>query len=121
MENNFELNGLLVKYVKAQEEEDKWKKEKALLKEQILSLMGDEKKYDSGFATASIQLAEGFKYTDEVAMINFLEQNGYQNYVIKTVDTALNKRLKESVESLEGLKPYYTKTLTEKLSVSRDK
>lgn len=108
---------MIVDYINLKKKEDEVKAKKNELRDQILELMGNETDYENGYAKVSITAKENFKYTDEVAMISFLEKNGYDNFVIKTIDTAINKKLKEDPESLSELKPYYIKTVTPNLTV----
>ena len=115
------LNKKLQEYISIQKQEKELATKKLELKKSILELMGEEKKYSNGFASATIAEKENFTYTDEVSMINYLENNGYEKYVVKNIDTAINKLLKEDVESLSAIKPYYTKSLTESLTIKEIK
>lgn len=112
-----EFNKLIEEYIKLSKNLDEINARKSELKNQIMEAMGGETEYENGSFKVTISDKENFKYNDEVAMISFLEKNGYENFVIKTINTALNKKLKENPESLEGLKPYYTKTVSKTLTV----
>lgn len=115
--NTLKLNKAIVDYLNITKQEDALKAKKSELKDQIIEMMGYETKYENGYAKVTIAEKDNFKYNDEVSMISFLEKNGYDNFVIKTIDTALNKKLKENPESLEGLKNYYTKTVSKTLTI----
>lgn len=119
---NLKLNKLIADYAKIQEQEDLLKKEKESLKQSIIAEMGDTMKYDSGAHVATRALAEGFKYNDEVGMINKLKEFGYESFIKEKIDTtAANKFFKEHMESplTETLITgnYLSKTLTEKLTI----
>ena len=119
--DNLVLNKKLCEYISIQKQEKELKAQKDALKKSILELMGEEKEYDNGYTSATIVDKENFTYDDEVAIIAYLENNGYEKYVVKNIDTAINKLLKEDVESLSAIKPYYTKSLTESLTIKEIK
>jgi len=113
------IDTMLKEYLELQEQEDLITKKKNDLKKAILTEMGDEKKYKNDFASATVSVAQGFKYTDEVGMIRVLKENGYGAYVKEKVDTSLNKVLKENTPLTESLKGMYVPTSSEKLTVSK--
>lgn len=109
--NNLELNRLMNEYLKVSKEEAELKSRKSELKDQILNMMGDEKEYNNGYIKATISVAEGFDYNDEVSVINKLKQFGYGRFVLESVDT-------KSVNSF--LKNHPDNPLTESLFSSYD-
>lgn len=85
--DNLKLNELMTKYVNIDSKIESLKNEKEYLKDSILELMGENLVYDNGYTKATITCAEGFKYNDEVSVINKLKQFGYERFVIEKVDT----------------------------------
>lgn len=68
----------------------------------------------------SLTYKDLIKYSDEPAIIQYCEENGLNNYIVKKVNTtALNKDLKKSESLTESLNKYYTVNKTKALTVKR--
>lgn len=67
-----------------------------------------------------------FKYTDEQAIINYLMEHNGDNFIqtkLSIQSSALNKKLKDEESNktlVEALQPYYTKNISEVLSVKKN-
>lgn len=70
--------------------------------------------------SAKITPTVNFKYLDEPGMMTWLEKNGFEKYITRTIDTkALNAQLKTSATLTEGLSAMYTKNVSESLKVDK--
>lgn len=123
---NQTLEDLTKKYFDLQKTMEDTKKAMEELKPLIVSEM--ETSENKSYVTvegieAKIAYKDTFKYNDETGMIKYLEDNGFNKYIIKKIDTAsFNKELKkESGIITESLRPMYTKTTTVSLSVREAK
>lgn len=84
-----------------------------------LGNMGVEKYADEDYS-ATLSYKDTFKYSDETAIINWLKNNGYENFVIEKVDTKLNKELKSGTKALtEGLNGLYVHNTSTALTVKK--
>lgn len=121
---NTRLEELLESYNNVQIEETKIKTQKDELKLQILEEMAKEnttKYLTEDNISATIAKKETFKYVDELSMINYLQENGYSQFVeLKIKTTDMNKELKKSTQLSEALTPYVTKSVVESLSVKKN-
>lgn len=118
--DNSKLDLLVSAYADLQKQEAELKSKKDSIKASIIEEMGDVMKYENSFHTVTRSVAETFKYTDEVGMINILKNAGYSSYVKEVVDTtAMNKFLKDGTTNQlkEDLMSHVSKTLTERLTV----
>lgn len=114
---NLELNKALKDYVELSQAKKDIEAKLKSLKSTILESLGDEDSYNNGYYKAEVQHKQGFKYLDEQAIANFLKLNGYTNLVHETVDTELNKLLKENLDTFKPIKAYYEPTTTDALTV----
>jgi len=116
------LNENVKKYLALKQEIESKKTDLDALKDEILKEMGTDLEFTADDGTkATITLKEKYDYTDETAMINWLESHGYGQYVVKAVDTRkMNKELKKGATLTESLKTMYKKTETKALSVSKE-
>lgn len=116
--NLFEL---IEDYKKLQDEEKALKDKLDVMKEQIIKEM-------QGSSRNKVELPSGvvaflteaitYKYTDEPRIIKYLKDNGLTNYIIEKINTTpLNTELKKGMALTENLSPYYTSSVTTKLTV----
>lgn len=120
-----ELDSLIKNYQTLIEEETRIKNEKEALKEQIIQHMtslGETKHSTADGLVASLVVKEQIKYLDEPAIINWAENNGFNNLIKKSlVTTSFNKTLKTSSLLNENLQNYITRTNITSLSVKNEK
>lgn len=120
---NTRLEELLETYNNVQLEETKIKTQKDELKAQILEEMSKEnttKYLTEGNISATIAKKETFKYVDELSMIKYLQENGYNQFVeLKIKATDMNKELKKQSTLTEALSSYVTKSSVDSLSVKK--
>lgn len=61
-----------------------------------------------------------FKYNDELKMIKYLSENGFNQFLETSINkTALNAELKKNVSLTESLQGDYTKTTTTMLKLTK--
>lgn len=117
------LNQDIQKYYELKEQMEDIKAQLDILKENILYEMGNKnitKTLTEDGITATLTSRVSFEYKDELGMMRWLENNGFSDYIIKTIDTkALNKQLKTSNTLNEGLDSLYLKKTSTILSVSK--
>lgn len=78
-------------------------------------------KLETPAGKASVIYKTNIKYSDETSIVNFCENNGFDSFVVKKVNTtALNKELKKGGVLTEGLKNYYNESETKVLKVERN-
>lgn len=120
---NTRLEELLETYNNVQIEETKIKTQKDELKAQILEEMSKEnttKYLTEDNISATIAKKETFKYVDELSMIKYLQENGYNQFVeLKIKTTDMNKELKKQSTLTEALSSYVTKSSVDSLSVKK--
>lgn len=120
---NTRLEELLETYNNIQIEETKIKTQKDELKAQILEEMSKEnttKYLTEDNISATIAKKETFKYIDELSMIKYLQENGYNQFVeLKIKTTDMNKELKKQSTLTEALSSYVTKSSVDSLSVKK--
>ena len=120
---NTRLEELLETYNNVQLEETKIKTQKDELKAQILEEMSKEnttKYLTEDNISATIAKKETFKYVDELSMIKYLQENGYNQFVeLKIKTTDMNKELKKQSTLTEALSSYVTKSSVDSLSVKK--
>lgn len=120
---NARLEELLETYNNVQLEETKIKTQKDELKTQILEEMSKEnttKYLNEDNISATITKKETFKYVDELSMIKYLQENGYNQFVeLKIKTTDMNKELKKQSTLTEALSSYVTKSSVDSLSVKK--
>lgn len=120
---NARLEELLETYNNVQLEETKIKTQKDELKAQILEEMSKEnttKYLTEDNISATIAKKETFKYVDELSMIKYLQENGYNQFVeLKIKTTDMNKELKKQSTLTEALSSYVTKSSVDSLSVKK--
>ena len=115
------LNDDVQQYANKLAQKEALEAELSILKERIISNMGSDKEFvSSDGTTAKIIEKETFKYTDELAMINWCKSNGYNSLVKETiVSTAMNKELKKGLSLTESLRPMFIKTVSYSLTVKK--
>lgn len=117
------LNQDIQKYYELKEQMENIKAQLDILKENILYEMNNKnitKTLTEDGITATLTSRVSFEYKDELGMMRWLENNGFSDYIIKTIDTkALNKQLKTSNTLNEGLDSLYLKKTSTILSVSK--
>lgn len=114
---NILLNEKITKYVRLNKEVDSINEELKSLKEDILSLMGEEKEYTNGYAEVKLTPKQTFKYLNETEIIKWLENNGYEKFVTKSVTTTpFNNQLKKDPDAFKDLDSYISKNLSESFS-----
>lgn len=108
-------------YFELKQKEDEIKAEKENLKEMIVSEMkaqGRTSLLTEEGISAKIISKTTFSYLDEPGLIKWLEKNGFEHYVTKTIDTkALNAQLKTSATLTEGLSTMYRQNTSESLKI----
>lgn len=120
---NTELNNKIEKYAELQAQMEVLKTQLDELKPEIIEGMVKESvdkiELPSG-VTAQVVTKETFKYDDELGMINYLKANGLTSFIVEKVNTtAMNKELKKGLTLTESLKPMFTKTYTNSLTVKK--
>ena len=122
--DKLKLNQLVKDYLELQTKEEDIKNKKDVLKESIIELMGDEVKYDNGYATTTITLAESFKYNNEVSAIKTLKLNGYEKFITEEINTKeFNKFMKNNLENemvKKLLSEDISKTTTKRLTIKEN-
>lgn len=120
---NTRLEELLETYNNIQIEETRIKAQKDELKAQILEEMSKEnttKYLTEDNISATIAKKETIKYVDELSMIKYLQENGYNQFVeLKIKTTDMNKELKRQSTLTEALSSYVTKSSVDSLSVKK--
>lgn len=115
-----QLEQLITSYEQAQKELDYLTELQNERKAEIIQLMNEanEKEHIIDNIKATVVTKETFKYTDEVAMIKYLKENGLNQFIIEKIDTTpMNKELKKGLSLTESLKQMYIKNTTYSLSV----
>lgn len=115
------LNENVKKYADLQAQKEALEAEMAELKTAIVEEMGSDTDFTADDGTvAKLVDKETFKYTDEIAMINWCKMNGYSQFIVEKVNTtSMNKELKKGLTLTESLKPMFTKTVSTSLTVKR--
>ena len=118
-EENKILTENIDKYYQIQQQIKALKEEADNLKLSIINNMGDNKKYETSTGrVAQLIEKETFTYNNELGIIQFLEDNDLNQFIIKKVNaTVLNKELKKNKTLCEGLKDDYTKNTVFSLTV----
>lgn len=114
------LNENLERYAQLQKEVEERETEMESLKENIIKQMSAEgiTSQDTGTVLGKISNRTSFKYTDEVAVINYLRSHRLNNFLTSKVNTTvMNKELKGHGSLYEDLKPYCVENNTISLSV----
>lgn len=114
------LNENLERYYQLQKEVEEREEEMKSLKEEIVAEMQKEglKSQDTGLVEGKIIDKVSFKYTDEVAILNYLRSHRLNNFISNKVNTtAMNKELKNKGALYEDLKSYCTENTSTTLSV----
>lgn len=118
------LEQKIEEYTKLKSDIDTLNNQKEQLGEEIKSLLRvcQDNKFKGDNYTASIVNKTTFKYTDEAAILLYAKKYNLKNYIKETVNTkALNEDLKKGGTLTEDLKKYYTKSVTESLTVGEVK
>ena len=119
MKNSIEI--MLEEYFKLSQAEKNIKEKKDELNEQIKEALdkADLKKIEcENGLTASIVDKVNIKYTDEIAVKQYLKKQNLLNYIVEKVNTTeLNKELRKDTKISNNLKNYFTKESTQSLSV----
>lgn len=117
------LNDLLEKYAEVQEEENNIKAIKEELKNNIvheLALIGETSYTTDTNIKGSVAMKQTVKYDDEIAIIDYLQNNGMSNFLKTVIDTSnFNKTLKTSQVLQESLKGKYSISESPALTVKR--
>lgn len=114
------LNENLERYAQLQQEVEERKVEMESLREEIIKQMNEQgiTSQDTGTVLGKIINRTSFKYTDEVAVINYLRSRRLNNFLTSKVNTsAMNKELKGHGSLYEDLKPYCVENNIVSLSV----
>ena len=118
-ENNLDDN--IREYYACKCYKEAYEKKMAELRDSILEDMGGEDEYSTpeGINVKAV-VKETFKYTDEIGMIKWCEDNGYTQFITKKINTTpMNKELKKGQTLTESLKPLYTKQTSVTLTVNK--
>jgi SMC interacting uncharacterized protein involved in chromosome segregation len=119
------LENLVDKCRQLQMQQEKLEEEVKALKSQISEQMAKEgldKYVTPSGVLAQLSEKETFKYLDEAAMVAWCESNNHPEYVQKKiVTTELNKELKKGMSLTESLKPNFTRTVAQVLTVKDSK
>jgi hypothetical protein len=110
------------KYFELQAQADAIKEEMAQLKESIVNDMDSEgvSTYEVDGIKAQIVSKDTFKCDDELGMITYLKNNGFDKFVVEKIDTtSLNKELKKGLSLSESLSGMYTKTTAPSLTIKK--
>lgn len=117
------LNEIVKQYFELKQKEDEIKAEKESLKEIIVREMkaqGQTSLLTEDGIFAKITPTVTFKYLDEPGIMTWLEKNGLEKYIKRTIDTrALNAQLKTSAMLNEGLNTMYRKNTSESLKIEK--
>ena len=114
------LNENLEKYYQLQKEIEEREEEMKALKESIIKEMELEgvTSQNTGKVEGKIINKTSFKYTDEVAILNYLRSHRLNNFISNKVNTsAMNKELKNKGTLYEDLKSYCSESSSTTLSV----
>ena len=114
------LNENLERYYQLQNEMSKIDEEMKSLKEEIVKEMEvlGVNSQNTGLVEGKIVNKQTFKYTDEVAIINYLRSHRLNNFISTKVNTtSMNKELKNKGALYEDLKSYCTENNSITLSV----
>ena len=114
------LDTSVKEYLALQEEMEAIKTKMAELKATIVEEMDTAgvSTYQVDDVKAQVVNKEIIKYTDELAMIKYLEANGLDKFIVKKVDTTtMNKELKKSATLNESLNSYVSKSIAPTLIV----
>ena len=114
------LNENLERYYQLQKEVEEREEEMKSLKEEIVKEMGIEgiSSQNTGLVEGKIINKTSFKYTDEIAILNYLRSHRLNDFISTKVNTtAMNKELKNKGVLFEELKPYYSENSLITLSV----
>ena len=119
------LDVMLEMYNTLQDEETKIKTAKENLKKEILEELSSRglNSYISsnGAYKGTVAAKTTFKYTDEFAIINYLQNNNMSIYLKTTIDTtSFNKTLKNSQTLQENLKGKFTVNEVPALTVKKN-
>ena len=109
-------------YLEKQQLVESLKAELASLKDEIVDEMNNEglNVYASDDVKAQIVNRETIKYNDELAIIDYLKNNGLSRLVVEKIDTTtMNKELKSSASLNESLSQHITRTTAPTLIVKQ--
>lgn len=116
------LDNMIKEYIDIQKQEEEIKAKKEQLGLQIKEALANEP--DATYITAEGNRAmmvekTTFKYTDELAIMNYIKTKGLSDvYLTTKIDTTkFNKELKSEGMLFEAVKSFVTKTITEALTV----
>lgn len=120
---NLEIN--INKYKEIQDQIESLEAIKNELKNQIIEEMDSSNLNNILTETgvsAKLVDKQNFKYLDELAIMRFLKENGYEQFIKQSIDTTnMNKELKKSNLLAESLKSLYTVNTNRTLMVKEDK
>lgn len=115
------INENIELYATLQAQKEELESQMSSLKEIIMKEMDEQeqsKVITSSGKVAQIVNKEIIKYTDEVAIINYLESHNMSQFVTKKVNTtSLNKELKKGQSLTESLHSLYTTSNSRSFSV----
>ena len=114
------LNTSVKEYLALQEELETIKAKMAELKTEIVNDMEEAglSTFEVDNVKAQVVSKETIKYTDELAIIKYLEDNGLDRFIVKKIDaTSMNKELKKSSTLNESLNSYVARTTAPSLIV----
>ena len=115
------LDLLIENYVQIQKKEDEIKQQKEDLRKLILAEMetNDIKSFTTVSGnSATIAYKDNIKYTDEFAIIEYLREHDYKEFISTKINTTeLNKQLKKQTKLSEDLSSKFTITQTSALTV----
>lgn len=117
------LDRLVNQYNELQAQAEDISTQMSTLKATIIEELDDITEYvtTDTHVTAKVVAKETFKYTDESAMIKWLKNNGYAQFVVEKVNTTpMNKELKKGLTLTESLKTMFTKTTSYSLTVKEN-
>ena len=115
-----ELNEQIKEYVELQKEQEELKAKLDAAKQEIIDAMTSQglSKFETAQGTATLVAKTNIKYTDELAIVKYCEDNNLTNYITKKVNaTALNKELKKGGVLKESLNTYYSENVSQVLTV----
>lgn len=118
------LNEKLEIYYQLQKETEEREEEMKSLKEEIVKEMEVEgiTSQNTGLVEGKIINKTSFKYTDEVAILNYLRSHRLNNFISNKVNTTvMNKELKSKGALYEDLKNYCSENSSVTLSVKLSK
>lgn len=120
---NLEIN--INNYKKIQDQIDSLEAQKNELKTQIIEEMTSNGLFNLSTEdgiSAKIVDKQNFKYLDELAIMKYLKENGYDQFIKQSIDTTnMNKELKKSSLLAENLKNLYSVTTNKTLMVKEEK